>query len=248
MALIEDRLHTIESLLVNLVNKDNINENNKEIKRERENAIEESSQRQRFSTFKIRQYSPTSIVTPATQSSSHLFVPTTPPADANYSSDHSPNLIPGFNDDLGSDDEDILLHNLVSSNSSSSLQNTTLSFLMPNNQHGASYVDPPIPSAIPPLSNPPPDVSRQLLEKYFNHFHPYFPIINRGQLFKMMSSSNVEDQPSPLLLYAIYAIGAMYPPTLQDSYSSLTFYDRAKSKFFKKIIGEFDNYLILNIF
>jgi hypothetical protein len=107
---------------------------------------------------------------------------------------------------------------------------------MQNNQQGASYVDPPIPSTIPPLSNPSPDVSRQLLEKYFNHFHPYFPIINRGQLFKMMSSSNVEDQPSPLLLYAIYAIGAMYPPTLQDSYNSLTFYDHARSKFFLTIV------------
>ncbi|RIA96158.1 fungal-specific transcription factor domain-containing protein [Glomus cerebriforme] len=231
VALIEDRLHTIESLLVNLVNKDNINENNKEIKRERENAIEESNQRQRFSTFKIRQYSPTNVIAPATQSSPHLFIPTTPPADANYSSDQSPNLIPGFSDDLGSDDEDILLHNLVSPNSSNSLQSSTLSFLIPNNQqhHGGSYVDPPIPSTIPSLSNPPPEISRQLLEKYFNHFHPYFPIINRGQLFKMMSSSNIEDQPSPLLLNAIYAIGAMYPPPLQDSNSSLVFYDRARN-------------------
>ncbi|PKK75394.1 hypothetical protein RhiirC2_708166 [Rhizophagus irregularis] len=230
VALIEDRLHTIESLLVNLVNKDNINENNKEIKKERDNAIEESSQRQRFSTFKIRQYSPMNVIAPATQSSPHLFIPTTPPADANYSSDQSPSLIPGFSDDLGSDDEDILLNNLVSPNSSNSLQSSTLSFLLPNNQQqGGSYVDPPISSSIPTLSNPPPEISRQLLEKYFNHFHPYFPIINRGQLFKMMSSPNVSDQPSPLLLNAIYAIGAMYPPIPQDSNNSLVFYDRARS-------------------
>jgi hypothetical protein len=219
--------------LVNLVNKDNINENNKEIKKERENAIEESNQRQRFSTFKIRQYSPMNVIAPATQSSSHLFIPTTPPADANYSSDQSPNLIPGFSDDLGSDDEDILLNNLVSPNYSNSLQSSTLSFLIPNNQQqGGSYVDPPISSSIPTLTNPPPEVSRQLLEKYFNHFHPYFPIINRGQLFKMMSSPNVSDHPSPLLLNAIYAIGAMYPPILQDSNNSLVFYDRARSEFY----------------
>jgi hypothetical protein len=123
---------------------------------------------------------------------------------------------------------------LVSPDSTNSLQSSTLSFLIPNNQqqNDSNYVDPPIPSNIPPLSNhPPSDISRQLLEKYFNHFHPYFPIVNRGQLFKMISSSNVEDQPSPLLLNAIYAIGAMYPPIPQDSYSSLIFYDRARSEF-----------------
>ncbi|CAG8820152.1 24548_t:CDS:2, partial [Dentiscutata erythropus] len=81
VALIEDRLHTIESLLVNLVNKDNINENNKEIKREREQIIDETTTtttntRQRFSTFKIRHYSPT---TPTNSQPHHLFIPSTPP-------------------------------------------------------------------------------------------------------------------------------------------------------------------------
>ncbi len=162
--------------MVNLVNKDNINENNKEIKKERDNAIEESSQRQRFSTFKIRQYSPTNVIAPATQSSSHLFIPTTPPADANYSSDQSPNLIPGFSDDLGSDDEDVLLQNLVSPNSSNSLQSSSLSFLIPNNQQNimdGSYVDPPIPSIPSTISQsliPPSNISQQLLDKYFKYF------------------------------------------------------------------------------
>ncbi|CAI2164748.1 1457_t:CDS:2 [Funneliformis geosporum] len=229
VALIEDRLHTIESLLVNLVNKDSINETNK---RERESSTnEESNQRQRFSTFKVRQYSPTNAIAPATLSSPRLFIPTTPPADANYISDHSTNLIPGFSDDLGSDDEDILLHNLIAPNPSNSLHAGSFAFLIPNNQQnvvGGSYVDPPLPSIISQFSEPPSHISKNLLERYFNHFHPYFPIINRGQFFKMMSCPNVEDRPSPLLLNAIYAIGAMFPPTLQDFHSSI-FYDRSKN-------------------
>ncbi|CAG8437508.1 9047_t:CDS:2 [Funneliformis mosseae] len=232
VALIEDRLHTIESLLVNLVNKDNIIENNKEIKRERDISInEESNQRQNFSTFKVRQYSPTNAIAPATLSSPHLFIPTTPPADANHVSDHSSNLIPGFSEDLGSDDEDILLNNLVTPNPANSLHTGSFAFLIPNNQQnvvGGSYVDPPLPSTIPQFSDPPSNISKQLLERYFNHFHPYFPIINRGQFFKMVSCPNVEERPSPLLLNAIYAVGAMFPPTLQDFHSS-TFYDRAKN-------------------
>ncbi|CAG8728482.1 358_t:CDS:2, partial [Racocetra persica] len=231
VALIEDRLHTIESLLVNLVNKDNTNELNKEIKRERETTIEETttSTRQKFSTFKIRHYSP-SITT---NSQHHLFIPSTPPADATGFSgfSESPTLISSYNDELVSDDEDILHQNLVSPNNANSLQSSNLLFLInPNQSTGASYVDPPLPSSIPQLSKAlPADVTQLLLEKYFNHFHPYFPIINRAKFFRHLSNPNVEDQPSPLLLNAIYSVGALFPPALPDSYNPTTFYDRARN-------------------
>ncbi|CAG8645344.1 2412_t:CDS:2 [Racocetra fulgida] len=213
VALIEDRLHTIESLLVNLVNKDNSNELNKEIKRERETTIEETttSTRQKFSTFKIRHYSPSNNIA-TTNSQHHLFIPSTPPADATGFSgfSESPTLISSYNDDLVSDDEDILHQNLVSPNDVNSLQSSNLLFLINPNQSGASYVDPPLPTSIPQLSKAlPADVTQLLLEKYFNHFHPYFPIINRAKFFRRLSNPNVEDQPSPLLLNAIYSVGDM---------------------------------------
>ncbi|KAF0395517.1 nucleus protein [Gigaspora margarita] len=231
VALIEDRLHTIESLLVNLVNKDNTNELNKEIKRERETTIEETttSTRQRFSTFKIRHYSPSNSIT-TTNSLHHLFIPSTPPADMTGFSE-SPTLVASHSDELASDDEDILHQNLVSPNDANSLQSSTLSFLINSNQPtGASYVDPPLPTSIPQLNKAlSPDVAQLLLEKYFNHFHPYFPIINRAKFVRHLSNPNVEDQPSPLLLNAIYAVGALFPPELPDSYSPKTFYDRARN-------------------
>ncbi|CAG8514382.1 9245_t:CDS:2 [Diversispora eburnea] len=228
VALIEDRLHTIESLLVNLVNKDNINENNKEIKREREQIIDETTTtttntRQRFSTFKIRHYSPT---TPTNSQPHHLFIPSTPPVDSNGFSEHSHNLIPSFNEELHSDDEECLQQNLISPCESDRLQSRTLSFL--HNLEGSDiYVDPPLPS-IPNLKPLQTDIEQQLLEKYFNHFHPYFPIINRSQFFKHLANPNEEDQPSPLLLNSIYALGALFPPNLSDSSSPSIYYDRTR--------------------
>ncbi|CAG8638831.1 13295_t:CDS:2, partial [Dentiscutata heterogama] len=231
VALIEDRLHTIESLLVNLVNKDNNNEINKEIKRERETTIEETttSTRQRFSTFKIRHYSPSNTIA-TTNPQHHLFIPSTPPADATGFSE-SPTLVTTYSDELASDDEDILHQNLISPNDANSLQSCNLSFLINSNQPtGSSYVDPPLPTSIPQLNKAlPSDVAQTLLEKYFNHFHPYFPIINRAKFFRNLSNPNVEDQPSPLLLNAIYSVGALFPPALPESYSPVTFYDRARN-------------------
>ncbi|CAG8440938.1 15752_t:CDS:2, partial [Acaulospora colombiana] len=226
VALIEDRLHTIESLLVNLVNKDNINESSKEIKRESEQTIEETttSTHQRFSTFKIRQYSPSNAIT--TTNTQHLFIPSTPPADSNGLLDHSQNMAPSFNEDLPSDDEDCLQQNLISPFTDNSLQSRTLSFLVGQDQSNVRmYVEPPLPTSIPNLESLQSDVERQLLEKYFNHFHPYFPIVNRGQFFRRL---NVEDQPSPLLLNAIYAVGALFPPTLTDSSNPSIYYERAR--------------------
>ncbi|CAG8505515.1 25147_t:CDS:2 [Cetraspora pellucida] len=215
VALIEDRLHTIESLL-------------------RETTIEETttSTRQKFSTFKIRHYSPSYTIAP-TNSQHHLFIPSTPPADATgFSTFSDSQTLISYNDELASDDEDILHQNLVSPTDANSLQSSTLSFLInPNQSTGASsYVDPPLPTSIPQLNKAlPADVTQLLLEKYFNHFHPYFPIINRAKFFRHLSNPNVEDQPSPLLLNAIYSVGALFPPALPDSYSPNTFYDRARS-------------------
>ncbi|CAG8502961.1 1993_t:CDS:2 [Acaulospora morrowiae] len=224
VALIEDRLHTIESLLVNLVNKDNINENIKEVKREREQTIEETttSTQQRFSTFKIRHYSPST-----NNSQHHLFIPSTPPTDSAGLLDHSQSLMPSFGDELASDDEDCLQQNLISPFAENSLQSRSLSFLINQDQSDVgSYVEPPLPTSTPSLESLQPDVERQLLEKYFNHFHPYFPIVNRSQFIRRL---NVEDQPSPLLLNAIYAVGALFPPVLSDSSNPSVYYERARS-------------------
>ncbi|KAG9301959.1 hypothetical protein G9A89_021003 [Geosiphon pyriformis] len=221
VALIEDRLHTIESLLVNLVNKDN--NDNKEIKQEREQPIEETSERRRYNTFKVRYYSPSNAITPA-KNTQHLFIPNTPPADANSLPEHQHNqaFAASFGDDLASDDEDDVQKNLAGC-TANNYQNSTLYLL---HQPG-SYHDPPLPNTIPQNNPLPQDVMNQLLEKYFTHFHPFFPIINRAQLYRQLQS--VDDQPSPLLMNAIYAVGALYPPILQDAYSPMTFYDRARN-------------------
>nr|CAG8533761.1 10001_t:CDS:2 [Entrophospora candida] len=84
VALIEDRLHTIESLLVNLVNKDTSDNHNRGIKKEHDqqpstmtptssSSFEDISspmigQRQKFSTFKIRHYSPSTTTKASDQS------------------------------------------------------------------------------------------------------------------------------------------------------------------------------------
>ncbi|CAG8542106.1 1356_t:CDS:2 [Ambispora leptoticha] len=164
VALIEDRLHTIESLLVNLT-KDK--------------------------------------------------TPNTPPADVNSQPINF--TIPG---DQSSDDEDDLEKN-SSSSITNNYQDNTL-YLQP-----ASQSEPELPSSLPQINPPPQDVVNQLLDKFFTHFHPFFPIINRTQLYRQLQST--DDQPSPLLMYAIYAVGALYPPILQDSYSPMTFYEHAKS-------------------
>ncbi|RIA87803.1 fungal-specific transcription factor domain-containing protein [Glomus cerebriforme] len=183
VALIEDRLHTIESLLVNLVNKDNVPD--------------------------------ISTIT----------------KDIKHFSDMSHNQ-PGYADEITNEDNEILLNNLIYPNESNTLQSNTLSFLGQNSNNGLSdYIEPSLPNLPVNLKPIPEEISRPLFEKYFKHVHPYFPIINRGHFFRLLNNADVKDQPSKLLIEAIFAIGAMFPPTVKQNseYSSQFFYERAKS-------------------
>ncbi|PKC64519.1 hypothetical protein RhiirA1_442800 [Rhizophagus irregularis] len=185
VALIEDRLHTIESLLVNLVNKDTIPD------------ISNLSK-------DIKQFSDMS---------------------QNY---------PGYSDELTNDDDEILLNNLIHPNASNTLQSNTLSYLMLDNQNSdnalSDYVDPPLPNLPVNLKPIPEDISSSLFERYFKYVHPYLPIINHGNFYRLLKNVNDENQPSKLLLQVIMAVGAMFPPTVKQNseYSSQFFYDRAR--------------------
>jgi len=225
-------LHTIESLLVNLVNKDNVTDISSLTKRERldSTSIEESSQQQQsqhFNNDKFRQYSPN--MTSSKQNL--LFIPSSPPSDS--LSDGSPNYLSGYANEMTIEDEEILLNNLVDPNLSNTLQSNTLSFLMLDNLDELSdYVEPALPTSIADLKPIPEEISKQLFERYFNHFHPYFPIVNHKHFFHLLNDANVQDQPSKLLIETICTIGAMFPPTVKhnDDYSSQYFYERVKSK------------------
>ncbi|RGB26527.1 fungal-specific transcription factor domain-containing protein [Rhizophagus diaphanus] len=185
VALIEDRLHTIESLLVNLVNKD---------------AIPDISNLSK----NLKQFSDMS---------------------QNY---------PGYSEELTNDDDEILLNNLINPNASNTLQSNTLSFLMLDNQNSdnalSDYVDPPLPNLPVNLKPIPEDISSSLFERYFKYVHPYLPIINHGNFYRLLKNANDENQPSKLLLQVIMAVGAMFPPTVKQNseYSSQFFYDRAR--------------------
>ncbi|GBB92166.1 hypothetical protein RclHR1_19760001 [Rhizophagus clarus] len=184
VALIEDRLHTIESLLVNLVNKDNIPD---------------------ISTLS---------------------------KDVKRFSDISQSC-PGYTDELTNDDDEILLNNLIHTNASNTLQSNTLSFLMLENPDNGlpDYVEPPLPNLPVNLKQVPEEISTSLFEKYFNNIHPYLPIINHGHFYRLLKNANDENQPSKLLIEAIYAVGAMFSPTVKQNseYSSQFFYERARS-------------------
>ncbi|CAI2170585.1 12789_t:CDS:2 [Funneliformis geosporum] len=226
VALIEDRLHTIESLLVNLVNKDDLSALTKRERLDSTSAESSSAfqQCQNSNDFKDPQYT-----TLARQN--HLIIPSTPPSDSQIS-DASRNHLPGYTDELTIVDEEILLNNLVDPNLSNSLQNKSMSFLMLDDTDGPSdYVEPALPTTIVDLKQIPEEISRHLFEKYFNNFHPYFPIVNRVQFFRSYNNVNVQDQPSKLLVETICTIGAMYPPTKKqnEEYSSQFFYERAKN-------------------
>jgi hypothetical protein len=143
---------------------------------------------------------------------------------------------PGYADELTNDDDEILLNNLIHPNASNTLQSNTLSFLMLDNQNPDSglsdYVDPPLPN-LPVKSRPiPEEISTSLFDKYFNNIHPYLPIINHDHFCRLLKNANNENQPSKLLVEAIYAVGAMFSPTVKQNseYSSQYFYERARSK------------------
>ncbi|CAG8514955.1 1412_t:CDS:2 [Paraglomus occultum] len=207
VALIEDRLHTIESLLVNLVNKDT--SDTKEIKREHDPPpSDDKSDHQRFSSFKIRHYSPPSVSSDAQP----VFLPKPSPADPNHTK--------SFGDDLPEEDEEALQRSIKSLN----ILNST-AFLLGNPTYKSR--EPALPNSFPSVPQPPQEVVKQLLEKYFTHFHMHTPIVNRAQLYSQLLST---DNPvSPLLLNALCAVGAMFPPILQDLYTPTVFYERARS-------------------
>ncbi|CAG8578028.1 12769_t:CDS:2, partial [Ambispora gerdemannii] len=188
VALIEERLHNIESLLV-----------------------KEAKQEQSKETGDRRKYN-------STNNNTHLVIPSTPPADVlSLLEPQEP-----FGDDLGSDDEEDV-QKILTGFTANNYQDNLLHL---SHQPG-SYSEPEIPSSLPRITPPPQDVVNQLLEKFFTHFHPFFPIIDRTQLYQQLQST--DNQPSPLLMNAIYAVGASYPPILQDSYSPTTFYELAKN-------------------
>ncbi|CAG8581903.1 11980_t:CDS:2, partial [Ambispora gerdemannii] len=144
------------------------------------------------------------------------YTPNTPPVDGNSLLEPQES----FGDDLGSDDEEDVQKNLTDF-TDNNYQDSTLP-----HQPG-SYSEPEIPSSLPQITPPPQDIVNQLLEKFFTHFYPCFPIIDRTQLCQQLQST--DNQPSPLLMNAIYAVGASYPPILQDSYNPTTFYELAKN-------------------
>ncbi|CAG8581923.1 11981_t:CDS:2 [Ambispora gerdemannii] len=146
----------------------------------------------------------------------HPFTPNTPPVDGNSLLEPQES----FGDDLGSDDEEDVQKNLTGF-TDNNYQDSTLP------QQPGSYSEPEIPSSLPQITPPPQNIVNQLLEKFFTHFHPFFPIIDRTQLYQQLQST--DNQPSPLLMNAIYAVGASYLPILQDSYSLTTFYELAKN-------------------
>lgn len=143
---------------------------------------------------------------------------------------------PGYADELTNDDDEILLNNLINPNASNTLQSNTLSFLMLDNQNSdnvlSDYVDPPLPNLPINLKPIPEDISSSLFERYFNYVHPYLPIINHGNFYRLLKNANDENQPSKLLVEVIMAVGAMFPPTVKQNsdYSSQFFYERARSK------------------
>ncbi|CAG8523141.1 10387_t:CDS:2 [Funneliformis mosseae] len=223
VALIEDRLHTIESLLVKIVNKDDLSSLTKRERLDSTSAESSSAIQKNSTNFKDPQYA-----TPAQQN--HLIIPSTPPSDSQIS-DASQNHLPGYTEELTIVDEEILLNNLVDPNLSNTLQSNRLSFLMlDDTDESSDYVEPALPTSIVELKPIPEQISRHLFENYFNHFHPYFPIVDRVQFFRSLNNTNVQDQPSELLVETICTIGAMYPPNKKQNvdYSSQFFYERAK--------------------
>jgi hypothetical protein len=84
-----------------------------------------------------------------------------------------------------------------------------------------------------PLDMPPPDLAQHLIDLYFKHFYPTLPILYKKSFMAKLKSE--DDNPSPLLLNAIFAIASRISPdervredpTLPDTAGEI-FYERAK--------------------
>src|SRR5581483_7979542 len=97
-------------------------------------------------------------------------------------SDVTPNH-PGYADEMTNEDDEILTNNLIYPNASNTLQSNPLSFLMLDDQNSNDYVEPPLPNLPVSLKPIPEEISKSLIDKYFKHIHPYYPIINHGHFF-----------------------------------------------------------------
>ncbi|KAI8093473.1 fungal-specific transcription factor domain-containing protein [Halteromyces radiatus] len=85
---------------------------------------------------------------------------------------------------------------------------------------------------VDPLALPPKDLSEHLVRLYFEHFYPLLPLFYKRQL---VSSNDMDESLSPLLLNAIYAVASRLSsdvrvrsdPNSQDTAGDI-FFERAK--------------------
>ncbi|KAF7727117.1 hypothetical protein EC973_007978 [Apophysomyces ossiformis] len=66
---------------------------------------------------------------------------------------------------------------------------------------------------VDPYEMPPPDLSQHLLDLYFTHFYPLFPLLHKKSF--LASLQNKDKPPSPLLLNAIYAVASRISPDVR---------------------------------
>lgn len=82
-------------------------------------------------------------------------------------------------------------------------------------------LEPPLPTSLrEPIELPPPDIVDSLIQTYFEHIHPYTPMIHHPTFIQQMESPN--GAPSILLLNTIFAVSARWSnhPSIQQPPSS----------------------------
>ncbi|KAI9484563.1 fungal-specific transcription factor domain-containing protein [Zychaea mexicana] len=63
---------------------------------------------------------------------------------------------------------------------------------------------------VDPFEMPPDDLSKHLLELYFEYFYPFIPLLHKKSFIESLNSK--DKPPSPLLLNAIYAVASRVSP------------------------------------
>lgn len=202
VALIEDRLHTIERLLVNIVQREPNNSTNPTTTASSSSDDSEALQKLKrpFSLYAKREQEQETDNQDTKeyngQGTSHTQGPST----------HRNRFLQDYNNEA----EDLrnALANLNFGSPSSSL---------PLIQQRHESI-PGLPSTLPSIPLPPPDVIQRLIDLYFAHANWTLPILKRSTIIAKLTGAD-NNALSPLLLYSIMAYGALFASALSSQHA-----------------------------